>query len=448
MIAEYHEVDVFRGNPYVEALPPMLSGGPLIDALSNFPEYQDADRDKPAGARLQLLSNLTEFYQPLPMSLTLYSQIYLNMQRSFGRYGGRDAQAELVEGYKSVCSGDAFISGGGGNSFSLVGVSGLGKSVAIQRALSLFPKYIQHTEYHGEPFCNTQIPYLVVQTPHDCSVKSMCVSVLAQVDEIVGTHYYKPTTMKHVSTAVLVNQIAQISRCLHIGMLIVDEVQNLAYNSRGARGIQFLNFLVQLINESSLSVCLVGTPQVYELLRKEFRAARRATGLLFDRLKNNSEFELLARGLWHYQYTKTPTSFTPEIHQWLYRKSQGIPDVLTKLIYFGQHYAIMSGREKLDLPALEHALEENLYILDGFSTSLETPGRKSSQCSCSDIVISPMGTGRTAQKEAGDCFIALYRKAVKEKLSCEELMEPYIKDEVEVCPTGSRPHTQTSCGIL
>lgn len=431
MIAQYHNTDVFQGNPYVEALPPMLTGDKLANALSVFPEYEETDRDKPIGARLQLLSNLMNFYQPLPMTFTLYSQIYLNMQRSFGQHHGKVGKRELIQGYQHLAYQEAFVSGGGGNSFSVVGVSGLGKSVTIQRIMSLFPRSIEHREYDGQPFCNIQIPYLIIQTPHDCSVKAMCMDILIQVDEIAGTEYYKSTVGPHLSADLLISKIAQISRCLHIGMLIVDEIQNLAYNN-GTYGIRFLNFLVQLINASSLSICLIGTPQAHELLRKEFRSARRATGLLFDRLKNDEEFKLLANGLWHYQYTKKATPLTPEILQWLYRKSQGIPDILSKLIYFGQHYAIMSGREILDIRSLEHALEENLYILDGFISRLDKQTKKNNKISYSDIII-PVDTTQPNQVKNQVRFVSLYKKAQRQQISCEILLQEYIKDEVEIC---------------
>lgn len=431
MIAQYHNTDVFQGNPYVEALPPMLTGNKLAGALSIFPEYKETDRDKPAGARLQLLSNLMTFYQPLPMTFTLYNQIYLNMQRSFSRYGGIAEKQELVQGYRDIVNHSVSHSGGGGNSFSVIGVSGLGKSTAIQQILSLFPRSIQHTEYQGKPFCNIQIPYLVIQTPHDCSVKSMCMDILMQIDEIAGTYYYKPYKGTRVSTDVLVAQIAQVSRCLHIGVLILDEVQNLTY-SKGTYGMRFLNFLVQLINASSLSICLVGTPQVHELLHKEFRAARRATGLLFDRLKNGGEFKLLAEGLWHYQYTRTATELTPEILQWLYRKSQGIPDVLTKLIYYGQHNAIMNGREILDIQSLECALEENLYILEDFVSQLNNSATpRFSKPSHADIEFPSTPTPHQTIKRPR--LTSLYRRALRQKIPCDHLLQEYITDEVEIC---------------
>ena len=72
MTAEYTTSLLYPGNPYVEALPPMLAGQELIQALASVPPYSTSDRDRSTGERLQLLSALYEFYQPLTMTLDLY----------------------------------------------------------------------------------------------------------------------------------------------------------------------------------------------------------------------------------------------------------------------------------------------------------------------------------------------------------------------------------------
>ena len=104
---------------------------------------------------------------------------------------------------------------------------------------------------------------------------------------------------------------------------MIDELQNITYHKSDG-GIRFLNFLVHLINGAGVSVCMVGTPRVLQVLQQEFRAARRTTGLVYDRLPNDKEFALLLHGLWHYQYTQYATDLTPELENWLYRKTQGL----------------------------------------------------------------------------------------------------------------------------
>lgn len=65
MNADYITNPLYENNPFIEALPPMLAGKDLIRALASIPPYSDNDRDRSTGERLQLLSSLYEYYQPL-----------------------------------------------------------------------------------------------------------------------------------------------------------------------------------------------------------------------------------------------------------------------------------------------------------------------------------------------------------------------------------------------
>ena len=288
MHADYIANPLYDNNPFIEALPPMLSGKDLIHALAVIPPYNDSDRDRSTGERLQLLSSLYEFYQPLSMTIDLYCEIYTAMQHCYGQYSIHSEAAAMQNGY-SLMHGNALAASiGGGNSFSVVGVSGLGKSTALQRVLSLYPQVIEHTEYHGQKFYCHQIPYLVVQTPHDASIKALILDIYLQIDSLIGTTYQKDALSRRLSIDVLVSQLNQIVRVNHIGLLVIDELQNIAYRKSDA-GIRFLNFLVHLINGAGVSVCMVGTPRVLQVLQQEFRSARRTTGLVYDRLPNDKE---------------------------------------------------------------------------------------------------------------------------------------------------------------
>lgn len=223
MHADYIVNPLYDNNPFIEALPPMLSGRDLIHALAVIPPYSDSDRDRSTGERLQLLSSLYEFYQPLCMTIDLYCEIYTAMQHCYGQYSIHSETAAMQNSY-SLMHGNALAASiGGGNSFSVVGVSGLGKSTALQRVLSLYPQVIEHTEYHGQKFYCHQIPYLVVQTPHDASIKALILDIYLQIDSLIGTTYQKDALSRRLSIDVLVSQLNQIVRVNHIGLLVIDE---------------------------------------------------------------------------------------------------------------------------------------------------------------------------------------------------------------------------------
>ena len=179
-----------------------------------------------------------------------------------------------------------------------------------------------------------------------------------QLDTLLGTSYQHYALAHKLTLDVLVSQLNQIVRVNHVGLLVIDELQNIAYRKNG---IRFINFLVQLINGAGVSICMVGTPRVLQVLQQEFRSARRTTGLIYDRLPDDKEFALLLHGLWHYQYTRFATDLTPEMQSWLYRKTQGIPDVLVKLLYNAQKLCILDGREKLDFEVFESAYHNKRF---------------------------------------------------------------------------------------
>lgn len=68
MHADYVPNPLYDNNPFIEALPPMLSGKDLIRALAVIPPYSDSDRDRSTGERLQLLSSLCSGKTFLPFA--------------------------------------------------------------------------------------------------------------------------------------------------------------------------------------------------------------------------------------------------------------------------------------------------------------------------------------------------------------------------------------------
>ena len=231
-----------------------------------------------------------------------------------------------------------------------------------------------------------------------------------------------------MSIDVLVSQLNQIVRVNHIGLLVIDELQNIAYRKSDG-GIRFLNFLVHLINGAGVSVCMVGTPRVLQVLQQEFRSARRTTGLVYDRLPNDKEFSLLLHGLWHYQYTQYATDLTPELANWLYRKTQGIPDILSKLLYNAQKQAILDGREKLDLEVFESAFIKNLEMVSEYISELSAKPIVKRQAKTTPEV----SVGSVAPtKIVGNDIRVLLKKTKKCGESPVSAYAEYIKGEVAI----------------
>lgn len=99
MNTDYIANPLYDNNPFIEALPPMLAGKNLIRALASIPPYSDNDRDRSTGERLQLLSSLYEYYQPLSMTIDLYCEVYTALQHCYGQYSVQREAAALQNDY-------------------------------------------------------------------------------------------------------------------------------------------------------------------------------------------------------------------------------------------------------------------------------------------------------------------------------------------------------------
>ena len=118
-------------------MPPMLAGEQLLRAMTILPEYDPALRSKPAAERLIELSSLYQLYLPSNMSLEIYSKLYLALMRSLRKKSGRSAILQKYENLKAIKQQEYEGIIGGSDSFTIIGVSGIGKSSAISRALAL-----------------------------------------------------------------------------------------------------------------------------------------------------------------------------------------------------------------------------------------------------------------------------------------------------------------------
>ena len=134
-------------------------------------------------------------------------------------------------------------------------------------------------------------------------------------------------------------------------------------------------------------------------------------------------------GLWHYQYTQYATDLTPELANWLYRKTQGIPDILAKLLYNAQKQAILDGREKLDSEVFESAFLRNLGMVSEYISELSAkPVVKRQAKTSPDVSASAVKPA----KIVGNDITVLLKKAKKCGESPVSAYAEYIKGEVAI----------------
>ena len=345
---------------FTSKLPEMKSGNELISALSIIPEYDKTICQQNQAVRLMALSDLYQIYIPSQMSLEIYSKLYLALLRSMQKKGTQMAIKQRYENYKAIQQQSYSGILGGSDSFTIIGTSGIGKSSAISRAISLITENrIIETD---KPYTKI-IPCLIVQCPFDSSVKGLLLEILRKVDEELGTdHYIHAVKSRASTTDMLIGAVSSIA-LNNIGMLVVDEIQNVV-NSKNGKSL--IGALTQLINNSGISICMVGTPESTVFFEQAMQLARRSVGLQYTTMKYDEYFQSFCKVIFKYQFLKNHTEITAAITEWLYEHSAGVVSVVVSLIHDAQEIAILTGKEVLNLDTLNEAYQQRLTLLHGY----------------------------------------------------------------------------------
>ena len=401
----------------VKKLPPMLSGSELEQALTILPEYDPAIANENEAMRLIALTDIYKVFVPNQMSREIYSKLYLALLRSLQKKEGKLRVKQGIANHQAIMQHEHNGILGGSDSFTIIGASGIGKSSSISRTVQLLTKepVIEIDKPYGKI-----LPCVLVQCPFDSSVKGLLLEIIRVVDEMMGSSYYPKATSVHATTDMLIGTVSQI--CLnHIGILIVDEIQNVAISKNGRN---LLGALLQLINCSGISICMVGTPECAEFFTQAMQLARRSLGLQYESMEYGAEFEQLCQILFQYQYVKNPAELDAATVRWLFEHSNGNVSSLITLLHDSQEIAILEGSEVLNLETLNAAYKSRMKMLHSYIAPSKKPQtsrkKKAAAIPCCE----------QEREEAVDISVAeLIKQAKSEGREIVSFLRPYITIE-------------------
>lgn len=337
-------------------LPMLLSGTKLKESMIDLPEYLESIRVEDAGTRLMKLSDIYKIYYPSKMSMEIYMRLYLALLMSLKKKNTMLSVKQQKENSLGMKTKEYRGIIGGGDSSSIIGISGVGKSSAIARSIELITgnRLIEIEE----PYTKI-VPILQVQCPFDASPKGMLLEILRTVDDCLGSAYYRSGTRNGTTTDILIGLVSQV--CLnHVGVLVIDEIQNVIKNRNGTL---LIGVLMQLINCSGVSIVNVGTPECISFFETETQLARRSLGLRYKELPYDEFFIELCGVLFQYQYTKHKAEPTVGMISWLYEHSGGIVANVVSLIHDAQEIAILNNTEIIDMKNMNAAYENRMGML-------------------------------------------------------------------------------------
>ncbi|GAA0759000.1 ATP-binding protein [Clostridium sartagoforme] len=374
-IYKKQEIEEYNNNPFIEALPPIFNEEEVIDRFTVLPIISDKDRDKAQNLRYHIIKRAKNFIQPLPIHITLERRLsslirrgylgrnplgkeFLKSLRILNRLDDEDIKKNEIENEFNIIRSTA-------DSISIIGISGIGKTTAIERLLLMYPQVIKHFEYNGENFTRTQIVWLKIDCPYDGNLSTLCKSFFKTIDDILGTRYLEKFGYSSRVTSTMLINMTKLAWRYGIGVLVIDEIQHLLNTKNDTE--EMLNFFVTLSNTVGIPTVLIGTSKAQKIFKGNFRQARRAASegsIMWDRMtKDSPEWEFFLESIWEFQGLKNIVDLTDKIKDVFYDECQGITAVAVNLFLLSQERALQEGKEELTVSIIRETANNDLQMI-------------------------------------------------------------------------------------
>lgn len=372
---EEQELPQYRYNPLIECLPPIRSTETLANMMRHDVPYDSSQRFLRDEVRKHAVQSVKQFYAPMPRHLTFAETFSVILRSGYESrnpfnptyWTGLPAQRATFTSHLN----DKHQIGSLTLGTAIVGPSGIGKTLAVDNTLKLYPQIVQHTKYRGKPFPFMQLTWLKLACPYSGSTKGLTQNFFHSVDRVLGTSYARLYVSWKTSAIGMMPHIATVGALHGLGCLIIDEIQHLMAAKSGGREVM-LNFFVEMANTMQIPIILIGTPKALGVLTSEFRSARRATGqgaMCWDRMQNDACWKIFCQRMWALQYTKTEVPLTDEIITSLHELTQGIPELAT-ILYKTAQETVIGEQEAVTVEVLRETYEEYFKLVHPFLTVL------------------------------------------------------------------------------
>lgn len=258
LIAQY--TDFTKANPYsnsifAQALPPYLSEDEFIKYANYFPNYFTEEvRKLTSPEKHDRATTVDKLFRVTNKNIEVFQKISSAIRRSYT---------------DKVHDGEHQNSRGG---IVIYGISSEGKTFAVNFSLSYFYQFIVHLKTRSN-YKNSaqpdmdfviQVTWLKIICPSNGGPISLCNNILSAVDALIGSDYEKSFKSSYghrteLDLKIYINRVKQVIKDIHLGVLVIDEIQFIAH---GESKQQLADFLVELSDEIGIPIIVIGTLEV------------------------------------------------------------------------------------------------------------------------------------------------------------------------------------------
>ena len=374
----------YLDNPLIDACGPLLSDTQVMQKLLHLPALPDQVQGMPASLRDHHLMDAARLHLPTPEGLRLAQSVSLMIRQGYVHRRPSDPSTwrRLYEP-NSISSVNEAVQLAG----TLVGLSGVGKTRAVERALSLFPQVVTHSTFPGIVGDLRQLLWLKVDVPPSGKLPDLVQSLAIATNEALNEDRCSELLAgrRRSGTALAFEWLQKIS-CNFLGILVLDEVQNLfKIQTKAARQSatrlgaerpalriiddEMLKLILTLSNRSKIPTLLCATPDGFQALSTRMSTARRlVTGGHHEMLHYASADDpffsrTLLPKLWNYQWLDRQVPIGDELRKTFHELSGGVLGIGIALWIHAQRRAISRRALEMSVADLKHAAEHALAPL-------------------------------------------------------------------------------------
>lgn len=141
--------DKFVDNPFLAAMPEMLSVDAYMEAVKGLPPLPSGLSELTFEERRQETSMLASIFVPMPFMYSLYDTLYRAIRTTYTTR----TELESIRQINAIFGGEEpHQYATQADTGSILGIPGIGKTSVIRRSLALMPQVIEHTKYRRNPF--------------------------------------------------------------------------------------------------------------------------------------------------------------------------------------------------------------------------------------------------------------------------------------------------------
>lgn len=380
--------ELYRGNPFIEGLGHPLSedefrartGMPFREEL----DLSEVDEDRHGYYKRSLIDNLAEVYVVRDKAYRLYDIIHRMIKAGYVKRNPLSGDVLRIlaaikkdekDPLKQVNTAGLDLASTQ-QSFSVIGLSGIGKTMMVKQTIKAFQDVIEHREYKTPEgkvlkMKASQIPVVYVEIPDSRGQKAVLLDLLAVIDSKTGeeyAHYNRNKTVYELITAARKAVIAH-----GVGLIIFDEAQNFVQSSKketvGSNEKTSMKFVESLFNRLGVPLLYVGTFSTLKVMAKEMTVARRSVkngSFLFASCEVESSFwKRFIKTYCQTQLMQNQCTDLDTLRYHVHHLSLGIPAIAASLIRATLCYLtfLPAKSQDLSVKALDWIFEEQFKIL-------------------------------------------------------------------------------------